>query len=388
MHSPNAAVLTHAHNNIAKVTLQVICAQSPSDFQAEPALSLDVISVGSEAYKLSAAVDTGRVIAVFERCFYLQYGSGIICIGIRTLGEGPLQIVLDSDDLNFLKIVSNRMQINLVLHSRVYADKHAQQHHESLDDMPSRLFSGHVPVIRPDESFKKLIKEKLQSLKPTEQPARQHGFGWIAGVDEWQIKSVTDNPASAGSSALNSELNKLCIPAITSLIDWLNKYRDWPAEASKDQNAQNDSARGPIETQIPLTFLLGAGPGLTPAGDDLLAGVLLALHYSDQGNCAKALWNLLEPQVNHRTNAISAAHLSLAAAGQCAMPVQQLLECLFSGSGGVNCAGGSDAITSTGSTGNVACMYRYADIPTLADSVGASSGWDMLAGMTLVVRAL
>ena len=74
----------------------------------------------------------------------------------------------------------------------------------------------------------------------------------------------------------------------------------------------------------------GAGPGLTPAGDDVLAGVLLG---------ARARWGAaVQPMLEAaaaaaRTHEIAAAFLAWAARGQSIAPAHDLLGALASGDG-------------------------------------------------------
>src|SRR5690606_34858462 len=64
--------------------------------------------------------------------------------------------------------------------------------------------------------------------------------------------------------------------------------------------------------------LLGLGPGLTPSGDDFLAGALAALYGVGARDHVQLLWSKLEPCLSSATNEISAAHLRCAASGQLA----------------------------------------------------------------------
>ena len=62
-------------------------------------------------------------------------------------------------------------------------------------------------------------------------------------------------------------------------------------------------------------MLIGLGPGLTPSGDDYLGGMLIALRAFERRPQAQGLWRWLEPRLK-RTSAISAAHVTAAAAGE------------------------------------------------------------------------
>jgi len=61
--------------------------------------------------------------------------------------------------------------------------------------------------------------------------------------------------------------------------------------------------------------LIGAGPGLTPAGDDLLAGALVAAHATDDPRLAGWRSVLREHPALDRTTAVSRAMLQCALDG-------------------------------------------------------------------------
>jgi hypothetical protein len=107
--------------------------------------------------------------------------------------------------------------------------------------------------------------------------------------------------------------------------------------------------------------LIGLGPGLTPSGDDYLGGMLIALQQLDRKPQAQGLWRWLEPRLK-RTSAISAAHLTAAAAGEGHEALHRCLEVL--------CTGGEWTVA----------------LDALAN-VGHVSGWDSLAGVVAVAQS-
>ncbi len=109
--------------------------------------------------------------------------------------------------------------------------------------------------------------------------------------------------------------------------------------------------------------LIGVGPGVTPSGDDYLGGVLVGLRWLGRGAHADSLWRWLEPRLEARTSALSAAHLEAAAAGEMHETLHAVLENL--------------------SAWQVPDLY-----PSLArlDAVRQTSGWDALAGVVAVAR--
>jgi hypothetical protein len=110
--------------------------------------------------------------------------------------------------------------------------------------------------------------------------------------------------------------------------------------------------------------LVGAGPGLTPAGDDLLAGVMLALYRVGRPDMALVLWHRLTPILANRTHEISAAHLRQAASGLCNDATAQVFDQVL----------GCEVLCPT--------VLKVA-----LTASGSGSAWDTLGGMTLVVDA-
>lgn len=107
--------------------------------------------------------------------------------------------------------------------------------------------------------------------------------------------------------------------------------------------------------------LIGLGPGLTPAGDDLIGGALCALHAAGRSEIAVRLAGWALPLARTDTNRISQAHLACAAQGECGEAVNEAIVALLVG-----------------------------DTPDLEriDAIGHTSGWDALAGVILALSIL
>jgi hypothetical protein len=110
--------------------------------------------------------------------------------------------------------------------------------------------------------------------------------------------------------------------------------------------------------------LIGLGPGLTPSGDDALAGALIALHAFGRADLARSLAEHLRPFAAGGTGFISRAHLECAGRGEGAAVLH-------------------DALVATMS-GDVAALDRAA---TAVGRLGHTSGWDALAGIVAVGAA-
>lgn len=108
--------------------------------------------------------------------------------------------------------------------------------------------------------------------------------------------------------------------------------------------------------------LVGLGPGLRPAGDDYLGGVMVALHLLDRGAQAAPLWRWLEPRLAHRSHPISAAHLAAAAAGTAHEALHECLNGLF------------------------ASKPDWRRLLEQLSSTGQGSGWSALAGALAVLQ--
>lgn len=114
-----------------------------------------------------------------------------------------------------------------------------------------------------------------------------------------------------------------------------------------------------------LQVLVGLGPGLTPSGDDLLGGVMITLHALGKKRLAGTLAHAVLDLARLRTNEISRAHLACAAEGQGAEALHRAIS----------------ALCLRDAPEPVRSLERMA-------LIGATSGWDALAGVFLVLKAI
>ena len=118
---------------------------------------------------------------------------------------------------------------------------------------------------------------------------------------------------------------------------------------------------GALCAAIPL---IGAGPGLTPSGDDFIGGMLFAAHHLNVAYPSAELWNSasvegLISSAKGRTGPISLGSLQDMAMGQSYAPLHSLIRKLLTGENRSDSVATIAAITKIGNT----------------------SGWDMLAGL-------
>jgi hypothetical protein len=169
-------------------------------------------------------------------------------------------------------------------------------------------------------------------------------------------------------------LGRLLAPVATGTIDRLPSPRPsllghaQPAVAALSEWIRAALVREPAATPtIPpdaIGDLIGLGPGLTPSGDDVLAGALLALHGFARADVSDRLATWLRPRLEERTGLVSRAHLECAAGGEGAAVLHDALAALACG----------DMGSLTGATAAVGTL-------------GHCSGWDGLVGIAVVAEA-
>jgi len=266
---------------------------------------------------------SGCVLAVFAQTCYVRLGaSALICVGGPELPPGPLHVVCDRWVAEPVFALLPGAEARAVGRTLLLADRLAVS--------MARAARWQAPTLAsPPEAIEtdrcRALEAAVLSRAGEEGLCRQALTG-----------RATDPVGRAAASAL------------VSLVAWLEGC----ARVGE-----------PAEPHAEIARLLGLGPGLTPSGDDLLAGVLVALAALGRAPAARALARLLGPRLAHATGEISAAHLCAAMAGQAAEPIHRVVAAL---AGGV---GVQEAITGL-------------------DRFGHTSGWDAAAGVLLVGRAL
>jgi hypothetical protein len=175
----------------------------------------------------------------------------------------------------------------------------------------------------------------------------------VLAVRTWHPRAA---PRASGSRASGSSGAG---PLSTLSLPWRT-----PARALAALLVSGDSASYLLAERVGR--LVGAGPGLTPSGDDVLCGVLLGLRLHPRGTAAQlaGLWLAVEPRLT-ATTSLSAALLREAVDGYAVEPVIRLLEALASPGG----PDGEDALREV-----------------LA--IGHTSGADLLGGLAGCLDAL
>jgi len=194
----------------------------------------------------------GKVIARFERSFYVATGGGLACIGGTGLGRGPLNVLIPG--LTRLPALGER--VSCARGSLRFA---------SGLTFPIQGAVLWRPVSAP--AFRRGALPRIQRIFPLESEA----------LASWISRGAIGNAPMLAAS------------------------------------------------------LVGKGSGLTPAGDDLIGGALIALRAVGSKATATRLGTCALRLARTRTNRISRAHLACAAAGEGHEALHHALYAILSG---------------------------------------------------------
>lgn len=284
-------------------------------------------SIGLLARQVISRSGEALVRARFERSFYLDVDGSLITIGDRSLHDGPLNLRLTSAYEAGLTTVFE----NVVGEHWTVAPRSLRRADGLEIDMSK------AETWRPDEpsavTDRARLKKGLDGLFGLLDRQENLGDGLMRLVlGARSSPSATERAALPHIEALNGDLPS-----------WLTK------------------GSGDFRSAIQL---LGLGPGLTPSGDDLLAGVLITWRHLGAASLSDRLGSCLFDAGVGRTTTISLAHLEAAAKGFGASPLHQLLDALI--------------------------VNRHARVVEALDAaakIGHSSGLDAIAGMVLALTA-
>lgn len=264
----------------------------------------------------------GRVTAVFDSSFYAVFGGEWICVGLPHIGSGPLHVVCES-----------RPHAWPQSENAITLDGFAL----SLDGMPFATLEG-ASVWQPE----RLEDWTLADL--------QRGVGAASAL--WRGEPSGSGLAAAG-----------CVPFPAGLSRLMSAAR--PAVAALDRILAQACAGcdASPEDEMLLITLIGLGPGLTPSGDDLLGGALIALASLDLLDVRDRLWSVCSDKLD-RTTDISALHLRTAARGYGAASLHDAIHATIGGD-----------------------VSRLPDFLNAVSTIGHSSGRDSYAGALIALRA-
>ncbi|NKB27134.1 MAG: DUF2877 domain-containing protein [Rhodobacteraceae bacterium] len=286
------------------------------------------LSIGPiAADHLRERVQRGSVAAVFSSVFYVRLPGGLVCVTNADVEDGPISVRANmSRDWQRAGLILGQPVALAHPHLRIAGLL-------SLDLATARVWHPEIVVSG--------AVQRPEGLALRQLDARLAGRGTLPGLGALLGASGQPQPGDAvlGRAAVQ----------IDAARNWMTTALRGAPQCAPDW----------------AVSLLGYGAGLTPSGDDVLGGMLIALHATGHGAVARALWQDIAPHLATRTNRISAALLTASADGL--------------GSASVH-----DAI---------AALLRF-DVDGLdralvaIDRIGHSSGWDTLLGVVTVLDAL
>ena len=287
------------------------------------------VQIGCFARDVIDGAHSGRVTAVFERSGYIEVDGDWVCVANIDAGYNAVTISVRSSPSNdwldhfhvgapvvitpSLLSISNRPAVNL---------------------LPLTLWS---PAVAPCWSLATLSRG-LQALAKWAPDARLPAEGLGPYLYGSQAIGVATRESNAAGGA------------ITDLTQWLRGVVDSTGES------------GVLAGSV--SVLIGLGPGLTPSGDDFLAGMLIALSVCGAKRWQHQLANAVQAGLQG-TGSVSQTHLKAAVKGEGGEALHQALVALMAGEGD-----------------------RLRPALSALDRVGHTSGWDGLAGVVTVLRAI
>lgn len=233
---------------------------------------LKVITAGPLAWRSLKARSSGRIIALFERCFYAELGETTVCFGTDGFIPGPLNVATDAPMKTSWQASGLRVG-DLVS----FGSHHIQLGLRFRFELTS--MTQWTPQISDNRGV------PLRALQPLRAYYNDH--------------RPSDGLAGHVFDATPSALPQARRP-LEELTSWLE---------------QQLGEAGSITPCPPVSELLGMGPGLTPSGDDFIGAMMITLRWLDEHILADALATTVGDLAATATNPISAQHLVAAGEG-------------------------------------------------------------------------
>jgi len=286
-----------------------------------------VASIGAHARQAIRDGAAGELAAVFERCCYVTLDGNWLCIGTPAIGRGPLHMIFQPRQAKWPR--------------RRGAPACVQQDLLRIDGIVLDL--SRAAVWRPQ--------------MPSGWSRESLAYG-LAALDALVARGLPED----GLACL---MRDAVVARPAGLIAQAAQAPVLELQRLMRTDAREQACAASARKATLLVPLLGLGPGLTPSGDDLLGGAMIALRAVGRTDLCAAIWDAIAVPAMSLTNDISRAHLAAAA-------------------GGAGCAALHETLNAV-MTGRV---ERIADGVRRLAAVGHTSGFDALAGAVIVLRAV
>jgi len=299
------------------------------------ALDVPVLDMGRPARDRMARSRRWTAIAGFRRSLYLRGENGeIVCLCSYSIDPGPLNIRCALPEaIDWRRFDAGTAET-------------AEVEDESLSfGKRIRFCFGRARVWKPARAGGLLDATPARIdavLDAAAERAPSAGLGAVLRPERW--------PSPRERSAISDGLLVAAKPALAALARWIGV-----ACAPREPRTLPPPPRA--------VGLVGLGPGLTPSGDDFLGGLMIGLRAVNRVDLATGLARLVLPVARRQTGAISHAHLVCAAEGQGGAALHRM-------------------IAATAESAPLDIKPRLEAVARM----GATSGWDALAGAMLPFR--
>lgn len=284
-------------------------------------------AVGPIADAILAHAGEVEVIATYQRSFYVTARDGIVAVVVDALGNGPINIVIGNE------AIPPGAGIHVGMAGRVLGGRLHLGTALVIETAMAARWQPSAPMFWSNEALAAGLAHVRMAVAPH--------------VPEDGLAPLIFAPASAAARTPTAR-------AASAQIDDI--VRRLPGVVVSD--------RWPPDLLAASTLLVGLGPGLTPSGDDVLGGVMLALSALRRGALRDALWDVLAADLDALTVPVSAMHLSAAADGLGADAMHVMISALL--------------------TGDARAIDEA--LPAVT-AIGATSGLDALAGIVMTFDA-
>ncbi len=297
-----------------------------------------VFSIGSMALGYLLCSKKWKVIATFKRSIYCRDDkANIICIGKSEIGKGPFTLLCSPVSPWPEHVLSTTKQIRVLKNQLLLEGTGItfDLHGATVWNRGLRTISGQGDCFLNDISW---ITERTLCDAPPE------SLGMVVA----SFSPLTMQKTRRSPNTLIESLH-------SSFVEVISEIRNLPILLPGGQ-CNNSFAEG-------LGRLIGLGPGLTPSGDDFLAGVVMGLFKAGREDEAAWLAHYFYRAAQARVADISLAFYRALSEGLLAEPYQLLLKAI--------------------GTGEILSLERLLNRVSL---FGATSGWDTITGMLLGFR--
>ena len=276
---------------------------------------------------------TATAIAVFDRTVYLSLPttgswsqSSVVAVGIETLRAGPLLTHLETPlgfsfrthcqqgstcRLKVNKTGAIDVQIGTTLVVELQPDVfRTPAYRTDLPQYSCRRFSVGSDLLRTHARLLAWLTDR----------GITDGIGHLAALQQCWLNPNQPSYASAPSSFVNF------VAAVVTTVTGSNHHL--AVKLLETSNSQTQRTTDVYDLSTPQSYL-GYGPGATPAGDDVLAGLLVTLQGCSDNWLQVGVdqfTDRLLADAESRSTAMSIALLTQAANGRAAEPIRDCLD--------------------------------------------------------------